>query len=213
MRIFEEMANESRIKKYGAKAKLVDASNYLLCGNAMNYGIPIHKMMANSSSKEDFHEMVLSTLYNSERTDFYDFSLLMGLYFGVYNSYGYLYVSPDTKKEVIEANPSREDTIRFLERYQEAICQYFYEFHDFSSVETIAFIEKMGMVSTDRELYHQPYVHEFGKLLMGVSLLYNKEEVQKEQEEISKMIATGAIISEFNHRNGAHTIQSTGWKK
>ena len=213
MRVFEEMADEARIKKYGPKALELDVSYNLLCGNAMNYGIPIHKLIAKASSKEDFNRKVLGTLYDSERTDFYDFSLLMGLYFGVYNSYGYLYVAPEVKREVIEANPNREDTISFLAQYQEAICHYFQEAYDFSDLQTTSFVEKMTDVLTGSELYHKSYVHDFGKLLMGVYLLYDKEEVNTEKDEISKMISSGAIISEFNRRNRIEIVQSTGFKK
>lgn len=213
MRVFEELADEARIKKYGLKAKEFDVSCNLLCGNAMNYGIPIHKIIAKASSKEDFNRKVRTTLYDSERIDFYDFSLLMGLYFGVYNSYGYLYVAPEVKREIIEANPNREDTISFLNQYQEAICHYFQETYDFSDLQTTTFVGKMTDILTDRELYHKSYVHDFGKLLMGVYLLYDKEEVNTEKDEISKMISSGAIISEFNRRNAIQSIQSTGFKK
>lgn len=213
MKVFEELTDGVRVRKYGAKAKEVDVSFDLLCGNAMNYGIPIHKMVEKAVSKEDFHRKVRTTLYGSDKTDFYDFSLLMGLYFGVYNSYGYLYIDSDIKKEVLETNPNYNDTSKFLSQYQEAICQYFHDFYGFSSSKTKDFIEKMGTVFTDGELYHETCVEDLGKLLMGVSLFYDKEEVDSKQVEIEKMISSGVIISEFNHKNEIQTVQSTGFKR
>lgn len=213
MKVFEEMADSKRIRKYGDRAMRLGVSIDLLEGNAMKYGLPIHKLITSNLSCEAFDRKVRTTLYGSNNTDFYDFSLLMGLYFGTYNAYGYLFISNDVKKEVIEVNPNRVDTKRFIKQYHRAIYEYFSNFYGFTNSQIDKFIGMMGEVVTDNQLYNKPCIQDMGKILIGVSYLYDKEDIKTQQSQIEKMISTGYIISEFDHRNDKQGVQTTGLKK
>lgn len=174
MQFIENYEKEFRFLLYGEKAKKIDVSKYLLVGRSADSGIKIGKTIKSSSSKDEFRENVISLLKSDVNTDYLHFSLIMGLYFGCFNLYNYLYVVPGVRNKIILSNPNRHDTMNFLINNYSSIFSYFNKKYDIDDVSLRNIISKMFFI-TDTEddyvlLYNNDICRDLGIILMGTSL-------------------------------------------
>lgn len=213
MRIFEEMADERKIKKYGRKAEDFSVSHMLLRGRAIDYGIPIHKLLAQSDSREKFNDFVKNSLSSSLETDFNDFNLLMGLCMGCYNSYGYLHISQNVKKSLLNRRLSSQKTYQFLEQYQDAFCQFLFQNYQLSTEQSRWLLGRMKGVINDYSFYNSPVVMDVGRIILASQLLVNKEDATSFSPKIFRMISSGEMIWQFEELNDDKVKNSSVCRK
>ena len=167
MRIIDDFENEVKESVYKNKAKLCSVSTLMLRGRNSSDGISIIKLLRASKNKIQFDDLVKSELLKDRNTDFYDFSLLMGQFFGVYNLYSYEFVDKESRTKIVSSNISSEYTNMFFDKYNDKVFEYISYNHSISHDDYINLIGKMFMVVNDYSIYNNSVVKDIGKILMG----------------------------------------------
>ena len=174
MQFIENYERDLRFFLYGEKAEKLDISKYILSGRCCDYGIKIGKVIKNSSSKDEFRNRVISLLNNKVNTDYLHFSLIMGLYFGCFNLYNYLYIKPDVRSEIIDNIPNRKDTMNFLVNNYRFMFSYFNKKYGIDDITLRSTISKMFFIADSEDayiyLYNNDISRDLGIILMGTSL-------------------------------------------
>lgn len=170
----ETLEDSIHLFLYEKKAKKLDVSKYMLMGRRGDGCINIYKLINNSSNISDFRNRVISDLDDDRNTDYLHLSLIMGLYFGCFNIYNYMYIKPKVRKKILESNPNREDTREFMDNHISDIIRYFKEEYNIDEDYVVKVIEEMFRVCDDdfihRNLYNNVVVKDICMILMGRSL-------------------------------------------
>ena len=134
---FVDFMNDNNIKKLKGKHKMFLVSSEMLNVRVNNYSpININKIIRDSKDKFEFDKLVFSSLLGSLNTSgYYDFSLLVGLNLGVYNSYGYVPVLPEVKEKILRSNPNCHDSKSILTNYKKDLDILFKDKYNISSKE------------------------------------------------------------------------------
>ena len=174
MQFIEGCENDIRLFLYGKKAKKLNVSEFMLIGRSGANDIKIGKLISKSNDYDSFRDNVISELINDTNTDYLHFSLIMGLYFGCFNLYNYLYIRPNVRKKIVESNPNRKDTMNFLITHYSYILKYFYDKYGINDNTLKSIISRM-LFRIDNEddytgLYNNYVTREIGLILMGASL-------------------------------------------
>lgn len=159
---------------YGERAVKLGVSKGMLSGRLASDGINIVKLISSSTSPEDFRRRVIESLDDDRNTDYLHFSLIMGLYFGCFNLYNYMYICPDDRKKIVGSSPSRSDTMYFIKKYWNVLCEYFSDKYGIKPDELKKIISQMLFIVDSDDVkvkfYNNDIVKDIGKILMGVSL-------------------------------------------
>ena len=174
MRFIEDIEDDIKIFFCGKKAKKLGVSQFMLKGRTGTIDINISKIIFNCCDHVTFLNTIKDRLNENINTDYLHFSLIMGLYFGCFNLYNYLYISPDVRKKIVLSNPNRTDTINFIVSHYGYIFNYFHSKYGIDDNTLKSIISRM-MFCIDNEddysfLYNNYVTREIGVILMGVSL-------------------------------------------
>lgn len=169
MRIFEEMADERRIKKFGYLAHKLRTSYMLLTGRRGEGGIRIEDLLIESNGNfRRYQEIIRKNLSGYYEVDFLDFSLMMGKFFGVYNMYCYKDISRDIRRRIInDSNINRNNTKELLELRCAEIYDYFCSKYQISMKDFFTIMSNLFVVSDDYSLYNNPLVTDLFYMLIG----------------------------------------------
>lgn len=174
MQFIENYEREFRFFLYGDKAKKLDISKYVFVGRSADSGIKLGKIIRNCSTKDNFRKKVISLLKSNVNTDYLHFSLIMGLYFGCFNLYNYLYIVPKVRNNIILTKPSRGKTLNFLINNYSSIFNYFNKKYGIDDNTLRRIISKMFfIVDTEDDyisIYNNYVCRDLGIILMGTSL-------------------------------------------
>ena len=169
--ISEEISDSIKLNLFGKKAGLLCVSKFLLTGRRASDGINISKLIHDSSSRDDFKDKVVCEVSRDDNTDFLHFSLIMGLYFGCFNLYNYLYVSPQVRKKIVWGNIDRNDTVNFIIKNYSSLLEYFQAVYGIDDEFLRATLSKVMLLNDeDMSLYNSDVVRDLGKILMGRTL-------------------------------------------
>ena len=170
MAMFEDLMRSLIVSFYGKKAESFNVSNSMIIGTNGNGGIQVLNLLKRSSSKEEFQYFVEQELFIDRNTDFYHFSLLFARYFGVYNLYGYFFIAPNVRQELLNSRPSVLQVFSLLEQNQRDFFDYFQEKYFFSEKFCHIFFNRMFSVQEDNFFYNRESVFDLGMILMGTQL-------------------------------------------
>ena len=173
MRFVEGIESSIKLALYGKNADKLNVSLSFFDVRTASDGINIGKIVNECKTKKDLYNKVCDELIKETNTDYLHFSLIMGLYFGCYNLYNYLYVSDNMRKRIVESNPNRNDTLNFLIKNYSKILKHCSSVYGVSDEELKCIITKMLFVvpsDEDNYLYNSNVVRDIGKILIMHSL-------------------------------------------
>lgn len=169
MRIFEEISDERKIKRFGVLAHKLNTSYMMLTGRRAEDGIKIEELLVESNGDfNKYQEIIRKSLSGYYKVDFLDFSLLMGKFFGVYNMYCYKDINMDVRRRIInDSNINRDNTKELLETRCVEMYDYFNSKYQTSMKEFFTIISKLFVVRDDYSLYNSPVVIDLFYILIG----------------------------------------------
>ena len=173
VQIIEEFESSIKMFLYGKKARSLGVSPYMLYGRIASDGIDICKLIKNSNSSSELYKNVCSEIDDDKNTDYLHFSLIMGLYFGCFNLYNYLYITNGVRKRIVECKPNRRDTMNFIIRNYSKLFKYFSLVYGINDNEFKNILSKMLFLvkqDDDNYLYNSDIVKDFGKILIANSI-------------------------------------------
>ncbi len=182
------------VKLHGKKAINLKVSPKMLFSKTGKDNLSISYLVRKSKSNIEFRKRVEKELLFRTTSNFHDFSLLMGLYFGVFNLYGYMYIDSNLKKELLKGEPSFFKTKKFLDNYEQEIFSYLEKkYHlDFSDYKQI--YQQLFTVSPD-SFYSDAIYQDIGKIIMG-NQLYHQDHPQDK-----RVLGCEKLISYFDQKN------------
>lgn len=169
MRIVEDFVDDYKLKKYGKLAAKLNTSSEFLTGRRSSDGIKIEKLLvAADGDFLEYQQLIKDELNRYHETDFLDFSLLMGKFFGVYNLYNYVDITQDNRRK-LNNNPkvSRQKTLELIKKNCLDIYDYLFEKFLLSKEEFINLVGSLFEVRNDNSLYNDEVVREIAYILMG----------------------------------------------
>lgn len=201
MRIIEELFDAIQIRRYQDKARTCGVSTELLKGNHFKTMINIPELLDKSCNFSQLNENVREELMKREMTDFYDFSLLMGLNFGVYNCYNYVYLSEPIKNQLLEVEPSVYKTKMFFQNNYHSIYYYLEEQYGMDPDMYQDIVIKMFDVIPDHSFYNHDIVNEISQILFGCQLRFGTSFFESEPNSTSRYIRSGLAKEKFLQSN------------
>lgn len=157
--------------KYEKKALQLNISLELLYSKNGDQGIHISKMINRSLDKEDFNKYARWEIKKKRITDYFHHSLIMGLYFGYYNVFPYMYISQNIRNQISVIKPNKEKTIEFIRKNEKKLAKFFenkygLDYCDFQTITKRLFSKCQNLNS--------PIISDYSKILMGNDLyVYN----------------------------------------
>lgn len=169
MKIIEDCVDDYKLKRYGKLADGLKTSKSFLTGRRGSDGIRIEKLLeAANGDFLEYQELIKDDLNHYHKTDFLDFSLLLGKFFGVYNLYNYVYINHDNITKLNNSSKiSRRETLYFLKKNCREIYDYLFEKFLISTDEFINLTSSLFEVRNDNSLYNDELVREVAYILMG----------------------------------------------
>ena len=152
------------------KAHSLDISSLVLTRKAFE-GININKMMFKCKTKHDFNQ-------ETQKEDFNIFNILMGLYYGYYNQYGYEHIKREIIQEVLKRKPRPGKTLSLIQEYYHDIVNYLQEKYQCPEERTKELLTKMFSLQENYDLYTSKEVKDISKFLLGVDLYLQENNLQ-----------------------------------
>ena len=211
MGIISDAIGESRIKRYQDKAYSFGVSPMFLYYKYPKGHLQVDSMIIQSQTKQQFQRKACIALYSNEMSDFYDFSLALGPFFGVYNIYGYQTLSNQAKQEIAGMDVDSRWTKNFLDIYDESILDYVQSKYSVSNEEYRELVQKMFAVQSDTMLYSNLICQDIGKIVItGALLLHDIKDYSN--EDIAALISSGEMIQRFNEQSFGYEHTSSAKK-
>lgn len=181
MRIVENIVDDYKLKKYGRMALELNTSTEFLKGRRSVDGIKIEELLSAAHGNFlKYQELIGKELNQSYKVDFLDFSLLMGIFFGVYNYYCFEYINKDVRKILINnVNISRTKTLEFIKNNCQDIYNYLYEKFCIDKDYFIKIVGSLFKLHDDDSLYNDEVVKEIAYILMGNYLYLEDNSLQE----------------------------------
>lgn len=171
MRLFDEIRDDYMMNHYGRLADRYNSSRLLLTGGRADNSIKIEKLFLEAkSNNENFDNIVRETIGNNYNTDFLDFSLVTGLYFGVYNLYCYSKISYDVRDKIVKASINKDKSLEFLKNNSRIIYNYINEKYGISEDEFSTIISQLFVIRDDNSLYNNGIVRDIVFIMIGNTL-------------------------------------------
>lgn len=169
MRIVEDFLDEYKLKRYGSLAENLNTSKDFLKGRRRDDGIKIEELMVMSDGDFSlYQDLIKKELSRYYVTDFLDFSLLLGKFFGVYNLYCYLEIDYDVRKKLINSTKiSRKNTLDFIKNNCRDIYDYLFGKFAIDKEQFVSIVVALFDVSNDYCFYNDEVVREISYILMG----------------------------------------------
>lgn len=197
MKIVEDFVDDYRIKKYGELADSLLTSQDFLTGRRSSDGIKIEELLVNANGDfSKYQELVRKRLSKYYNTDFLDFSLLMGNFFGVYNLYCYDFINQDIRYRLINnENISRQATLNFIKKNCRDIYNHLFMNFGIDEEEFIKITSSLFEVNNDNSLYNDAVVREIAYILMGNYLFLEEHSLK------SAFIGSDWCVEYFKREN------------
>ena len=210
-----EIKNGRNINKYNGKDKRFLISPQMLDLKTNNYSsININKVLKQAKNKREFDNLIAYELFNNiSESEFYDFSLLMGLNLGVYNCYGYLYVSSELKERVLRSNPNVDETLFIINNYKKDLDILFKKKYNLSSDDLTTIINKMLQIDRNNSLYNNEIIFDVCKTILGIRMLYGSYDTSlttMRNVKVREDIRTGRCLEYFDEINNKKNESNLG---
>lgn len=201
MGILSDFSGCRRMERYGEHAISLNVSPRFLYHKYPGDCLPINKMIIDSTSCEKFRRKADIFLFSHGKTDFYDFSLIMGKFTGIYNIYSYEFLNEELKKEISGDSIDSRDVFLFLDRHFNSFAEYFQNQYHISSDDVQKDIYRMFKVSLDDTVYRSPVCRDVGKILISAHQMFSYVDSTEFNHNISYLISSGYLIEEFHKMN------------
>ena len=195
------------INVYKNKLNEFNVSSSLLDSRINSYSaFSIINTIKQASNKTDFNNLISSEIFSEKYAcNYYDFSLLMGLCFGVYNLYGFVSLSPELKIQCAKSNLNYTDTMYILNNYKEDFDFYFKTTYGINSDELKIIIDKMKTVCNNDQLFNSDVAIDVGKTIVGIKIKYMDFDLSSvNKNQIKDEIRNGEYINYFNEVNSVN---------
>lgn len=189
-------------EKYREKLLMLDVTPDMLNLYINKYTINFFKIIKDVQNKEELNNVLKYKLLEEEGKDFYSYSILLGLHYGVYNLYCYTNLSENLIKKILAKRPDLSDTKLFFKNYRKDIVEFLLEKYNNIDEEKInEIINNMFIVQDNNSLYNNDIVKKINKIMLGIELLYNKEEIRNYDSKVRNSIIGGEAECEFDRIN------------
>ena len=189
------------MERYGEHAVSLNVSPKFLYHKYPGDCLPINKMIIDSTSFEKFRRKADIFLFSHGKTDFYDFSLIMGKFTGIYNIYSYEYLNEELKREISGDSIDSRDVFLFLDRHFNSLAEYFQKNYHIASFDVEKDIYHMFEVSSDDTIYRSPVCRDIGKMLISAHQMFSYADFNDFNYNISYLISSGYLVEEFHKMN------------
>lgn len=189
-------------EKYRKKLLMLDVAPDMLNLYINKYTINFFKIIKDVQNKEELNNVLKYKLLEEEGKDFYSYSILLGLHYGVYNLYCYTNLSENLIKKILVKRPDLSDTKLFFKNYRKDIVEFLLEKYNNIGEEKInEIINNMFIVQDNNSLYNNDIVKKINKIMLGIELLYNKEKIRNYDSKVRNSIIGGEAECEFDRIN------------
>ncbi len=203
-----------RLKKLNGKDILFNIDHSVI-DVTNNDGYDIPGIIRKAETKEEFRKLLIRKMaaniyYGNQNDNAKDLSLMIGLNFDVFRLYmNGETLAPQFKEELLGRNLNKDDTQKIIDNYKSYIYLYAEKNYNNMTKERFDYIlNKMSNFDID-ELYPDNlwdpndmiFAIDIGKLIMGIKLLYDSDEIAVERNDILNGIRTGYFIKYFNDLN------------
>ena len=162
-------------------------------------------------TKEELYKKITrkmaNSIYSNGKPYTCDLSLLIGLNFGTFK----LYLTPDMinsrlKEKILKSNPNVKDTQYILDNHINDIYLYMADTHKLKKEKLGKILEKMTTIDDD---YYESTLDptericaiDIAKIIMGIKIEYDREEIEEYSEDIKNKIRSGEYIKYFDDLN------------
>lgn len=198
MGIFSDIVGDVKASYYSDHAFSLGASPNFFRYRHPDDCIQMDDMIVNSTSKGSLDRKVNDVLRSREYSDFYDYSLVMGKFTGVYNIYGYQPLSSEIKRSIAGMTIDPKKTRAFLDRQFDSLAKYFQTFHHIHADRVQQDIARMYEVGIDDSIYRSPVCRDVGKILIVTSLSFRSLDSNYINDYLSPFIENGDIVRRFD---------------
>lgn len=202
MGFVSDIVGDRKTNKYKEQFKALGVSTRFFYHKHPVDCIQLDDMALKVTSKEGLRRKVCVSLYYREKPDFYDFSLIMGLFFDTFNIYSYQGLTEDMKKELISLDLNSKTTRNFLNEYSSSLIDYFQKTYDINADFYQKEVDKMFTVVDDESLYGNVVCNDLGKILIASYLTMASFDNRWSKNDIASRISSGQMIEEFDRLNG-----------
>lgn len=174
MLIFEELNKKIIYSLYASKAKILNLSPALL--NGADDNMNLKTIVKFSETKEILDKQIKTILINPE-SNFLDFSLIMGLFFGVYNQYQYEYIDFEIKSKIVKNAPNCEQIKETVEHNKNKIFEFLVKYYKIDRKTFEDTISRMFILedeNSEYSLYEEGFANIIGKIILGNYLYLNE---------------------------------------
>ncbi len=201
MTSFSDVINDYNSRRKQNKANGLGISTNMLNLKVNTYSTNFNKIVKEVNTKEQLDKILRNELITKDKSSFYTYSIIMGLYFGIYNLYCYIPLSRPLVNKILKTSPNREDTLIFFENYHNEIVNLLNSKYNLTEAETNNIVNKMFHIIEDSSLYNNEIVSDIAKILIGSNLLFSKEEINRNSPKVKFSITSGKAIECFDKIN------------
>lgn len=202
MGFVSDIVGDRKTNKYGEHLNHLAVSNRFFYHKHPSNCIQPDELALGANSKEELRRTVCVSLYYRGKPDFYDFSLIMGLFFGTFNIYSYQNLTENMKKELVSLDLNSEITRNFLSEYSSSLIDYFQKTYDIHADFYQKEVDRMFTVADDESLYGNIVCNDLGKILIASYLTMSSFDNCWSKKDIADRISNGEMIVEFSRLNG-----------
>ncbi len=194
-------------ENYKGKAIQFSIAQDMLDKRLSTDGIDMFKLIRQSNTKGEFRQHVKKSLYFSERTDVYDFSLMMGLQFGVFNFYCYQDIDKTLKKKFIICNPTPKKTAMLFQNHGDSILLYLNQQYGILEQDAYNIVKRMFHLNNDNLYYHEEVVENIGKLVISYFLYFTNKKLANNPYVVNHFLESGRALSYFKECNYTRKVK------
>ncbi len=199
MRNLSSIISDIKVGRYQNHAFSLSAAPEFLYHHYSDGGIPMDEMIIASTSKPSLDRKVSEVLRAGVDSDFYDYSLVLGKFTGVYNVYDYQPLSHEVKRNISYLDIDPKETKAFLDRQFHSICKYFQDYYHIHADRVQQDIARMFHVGIDDSIYSSPICRDVGKMLVVSYVTFRELESDVVNRYISSFIENGDMVSRFEN--------------
>lgn len=189
-------------EKYKKKLLMLDVAPDMLNLYINRYTINFFEIIKTVKNRKELNNVLKYRLLDEEGKDFYSYSILLGLHYGVYNLYCYTNLSENLIKKILLKRPDPTDTKLFFKNYEKDIVGFLLEkYNNIDEKEINKIINNMFIVQDNNSLYNNDISKEINKIMLGIELLYSKEEIRSYDFRVRDSIIFGEAENEFDRIN------------
>ena len=157
---------------YGKKANILGMSQDFLQGRTR--GISPVYLIKNSRNNKELNDNVKRELLINSEHDYLCFSLVMGLFCGVYNLYNYMFIPREYVDYIAKSNIDSNYTKDFINNNKDNIYKYSQDKYGYDNTLCDNILNSLFDCTNDSKLYSEEFIHDLGKMLI-ISYINDKE--------------------------------------